>query len=106
MNVDVPGLDHGLRDTLEDGLMGGAAQRDGAGERPRVRLVAAEHGLEQVNDSQIVEPRYRHVCQSVTDRNEAPRADCRENAAGDPSVTRRWPPDGRVAQSGDHLSHP
>ena len=63
MNVDVPRLDHGLGDTLEDGLMGDAAQRDGAGERPRVRLVAAEHGLEQVNDNQISEPRYRHVGQ-------------------------------------------
>ena len=63
MNVDVTGLDHGLRDTLEDGLMGDAAQRDGAGERPRARLVAAEHGIEQVNDSQVGEPRYHHVGQ-------------------------------------------
>ena len=63
MNVDVPGLDHGLGDTLGDGLMGDAAQRDGAGERPRVGLVAAEHGVKQVNDSQIGEPRYHHVGQ-------------------------------------------
>ena len=58
MDVDVPGFDHGLGDTLEDGLMGDAVQRDGAGERPRVRLVAAEHGVEQVDNSQIGEPRY------------------------------------------------
>ena len=63
MNVDVSGLDHGLGDTVEDRLMGDAAQRDGAGERPRVRLVAAEHGVKQVDDSQIGEPRYHHVGQ-------------------------------------------
>jgi hypothetical protein len=51
MNVDVPELDHGLGDTPEDGLMGDAAQRDGTGERPRPRLVAAEHGIEQVDNS-------------------------------------------------------
>ena len=51
MHVDVPGLDHGLGDAPEDGLMGDAAQRDGTGKRPRARLVAVEHGIEQVDNS-------------------------------------------------------
>jgi len=63
MDVYFPGLDHGLGDTLEDGLMGNAAQGDGAGERSRARLVPAQHGVEQVNDGQVGEPRYHHVGQ-------------------------------------------
>ena len=63
MNVDVPGIDHGLGDTLEDGLMGDAAQRDGTGERTRAWLIAAEHGIEQVNNRQVSEPRHHHIGQ-------------------------------------------
>ncbi len=61
MDVHVPGLDHSLGDTLEDGLVGDAAQRYGPAERPRARLIAAEHGVEQVDDGQISELRYHHV---------------------------------------------
>jgi hypothetical protein len=63
MDVDVPGLDHRLGDPGEDGLMGGAAHHDGTGERPGGWLPATEHGVEQVNDGQVSEPRYNDVGQ-------------------------------------------
>jgi hypothetical protein len=56
MSLGVTRLDHRLGHSLEDGLLAGPAQRHIASQRPRGRLIAPQHGIEQVNDDQVGQP--------------------------------------------------
>jgi hypothetical protein len=61
MNVELARPDRGFGDARRDGLMGDSAQRDGPGPRSQAGVVPEQHGVEQVNDCEVGELRYRDV---------------------------------------------